>query len=136
MTRINLVPVDELSDQHLIREYQELPRCIKQDINTIDAPIQYKLGSGHMKWGKKHPLFLMKRYKLLCDEMIYREFTVNYPYQSLIEYIHETNCIKQEDFTNDYIPTNDDIEVSRSRIKEKIALKPNWYRWTKREKPY
>lgn len=32
MTRINLIPVKELSDQHLIREYQELPRCIKKKI--------------------------------------------------------------------------------------------------------
>ena len=34
MTRINLVDPKELSDQHLIREYNELPRCIKQDIDT------------------------------------------------------------------------------------------------------
>ena len=38
MTRINVVPVKELSDQHLIAEYRELPRVIKQRINIDDAP--------------------------------------------------------------------------------------------------
>lgn len=38
MTRINLVPVEELSNQHLVAEYRELPRCIKQKINTECAP--------------------------------------------------------------------------------------------------
>lgn len=28
MTRINLVPPKELTDQHLMREYQELPRIV------------------------------------------------------------------------------------------------------------
>ena len=31
MTRINLIPVKELSDQHLIAEYREIPRVIKQE---------------------------------------------------------------------------------------------------------
>lgn len=50
MTRINVVPVFELSDQHLMAEYRELPRVIKQKINTTDAPRLYKLGLGHVKW--------------------------------------------------------------------------------------
>lgn len=29
MTRINVIPVSELSDQHLIAEYRELPRVLK-----------------------------------------------------------------------------------------------------------
>ena len=37
MTRINQIPVEELSDQHLIREYNEIPRFIKQDINIDDV---------------------------------------------------------------------------------------------------
>ena len=35
MTRINVVPVKELSDQHLIAEYRELQRVIKQQINIM-----------------------------------------------------------------------------------------------------
>lgn len=38
MTRINLVPAKELSDQHLLAEYHELPRVIKQNIDIRNAP--------------------------------------------------------------------------------------------------
>ena len=36
MTRINVIPVEELSDQHLMAEYRELPRAIKSH-NGIDG---------------------------------------------------------------------------------------------------
>ena len=64
MTRINLIDVEELSDQNLLAEYRELPRCIKQDINTDDAPDKYTLGKGHMKWAahkwtkREKPIYL------------------------------------------------------------------------------
>ena len=29
----------------------------------------------------------------------------------------------------------EDIEVSRNRIKEKLNMKPSWYKWTNRDKP-
>lgn len=133
MTRINLIPVAELSDQHLIREYNELPRCIKQDINTDDAPRIYKLGGGHMKWGKKHSTFLLNRYMQLCDEMIYRGFKVNYPYLNLYEYYESTVEDKNKNW---YDVSSEDIELSRDRIIEKIEKKFDWYRWTNRDEPY
>ena len=39
MTRINLVPVEELSNQHLMAEYRELPR-IPNAIKSNRAKIQ------------------------------------------------------------------------------------------------
>lgn len=132
MTRINLVPPAELSDQHLIREYNELPRCIKQNINTNDAPTEYTLGKGHMKWAKLHSTFLIGRYILLCIEMEYRGFAVNYPYGDLYEY-HENHTVIRN--SNSYYPTEKDLQLSRARIKEKYLLKPDWYRWTNRTKP-
>lgn len=132
MTRINLIPVKELSDQHLIREYNELPRCIKQDINVSDAPRKYTLGKGHMKWGRLHIQFLLDRYFELCNEMQYRGFKVNYPHKNLWDYVNANTNIQ---LFNNYQPTKEDIELSRNRIIEKIDKKPQWYRWTKREKP-
>jgi deoxyribonuclease (pyrimidine dimer) len=132
MTRINLIPTAELSDQHLVREYNELPRCIKQDLNVSDAPRVYKLGSGHMKWGRLHIKFLLDRYALLCKEMEYRGFKVNYPHNELCKYAEE-NVGKH--LMNDYQPSEKDIEVSRSRIVEKIEKKHHWYRWTNRFEP-
>ena len=132
MTRINLIPVEELSDQHLIREYNELPRCIKQDLNVSDAPRNYTLGKGHMKWGRLHIQFLLDRYFELCKEMEYRGFKTNYPHCQLYLYAQENVNIQ---LLNQYQPIEDDIKLSRDRIIEKISQKPTWYRWTNRPKP-
>lgn len=132
MTRINLIPVEELSDQHLLAEYKELPRCIKQDINIKDSPTNYCLGKGHMKWARNHLTFLLERYKIICSEMVYRGFTVNYSYEDLRKYAYD-NCSRC--LFNGYIPTHSDIILSRNRIIEKLNMKPQWYRWTKRVKP-
>ena len=70
------MPVSELSDQHLIAEYHELPRVIKQNINTENAPKTYKLGEGHVRWARKHATYCMHRYIDLCWEMKYRGFKV------------------------------------------------------------
>ena len=131
MTRINQIPVEELSDQHLIREYNEIPRFIKQDINIEDAPTIYCLGKGHVKWGRKHWVFCLARYSFVCNEMYYRGFTVNYTHKDLSKFTVNTPM----PLPIPYIPTEQDIELSRNRIIEKIKMKPNWYRWTKRERP-
>ena len=130
MTRVNLVPTWELSDQHLIAEYHELPRALKQDINTDNAPDRYVLGPGHVKWAKKHSIFLHIRYIYLCNEMEYRGFKVNYPWQDLVD-----NYPVRESDDNYYIPSTSDLFRSRQRIKEKIAKMPEYYTWTKRAKP-
>lgn len=133
MTRINVVPVEELSDQWLIAEYHELPRCIKQDIDTKYAPPHYKLGKGHMKWAKKHSLFLFERYNKLCMEMKHRGFTVNYSYT---KFWHEYIVTIKSDNRHNYLASILDKEINISRLIEKYKLKPNYYTWTKRSKPY
>lgn len=131
MTRINLVPVEELSDQHLIAEYRELPRCIKQNVNTSNAPDQYCLGKGHVKWARHHSLFLLGRYADLHREMKFRGFKLSYNLDSLLQI---SDKLPLEDFKT-YQPTRQDIELSQNRIIEKFRLRPNWYKWTKRDIP-
>ena len=134
MTRINLVPVEELSDQHLIREYNELPRCLKQDIDIKDAPDSYTLGTGHMKWARKHWCFLVARYKLLCKEMDFRGFNRNFTWQDLTRFFQK-EYPKLALVKIFYVPTEWDIAESRGRIISKIKEKPDWYRWTNRPVP-
>lgn len=50
MTRINCVPVEELTDKHLLAEYRELPRIFNLARAVEDAPTEYVLGTGHMKF--------------------------------------------------------------------------------------
>lgn len=77
MTRINVIPVWELSDQHLLAEYRELPRVLKQNISTVGAKSYYHLGPGHMKWGRRHWNFCLEQVATpaKCDDNLCREFT-------------------------------------------------------------
>lgn len=45
MTRINVVPTNELSDAWLIAEYRELPLVLKGNFSIKDAPNRHKLGT-------------------------------------------------------------------------------------------
>lgn len=65
MTRINVVQTNELSDAWLIAEYIELPRVLKDNFSIKDAPNRYKLGTGHVKWARKHALFVLDIYHSL-----------------------------------------------------------------------
>lgn len=130
MTRINVIPVRELSDQHLIAEYRELPRVIKQNINICDAPDCYTLGPGHMKWAARYWKYTINRFYELCDEMQYRGFAVNYNPLGLDKYTPQLHG-KGED----YIVSDQDIALNRTRIREKYNKKPTFYRWTRRPRP-
>ena len=127
MTRINVVPVEELSDQHLLAEYRELPRVIKQNIDISDAPEKYCLGVGHMKWGRKHWAYCFLRFNELVREMQYRGFKTTYTV--LPDGEIDTNTYGY------YVVGPEDIKLNIARLIEKYKNKPNWYRWTKREKP-
>jgi deoxyribonuclease (pyrimidine dimer) len=82
MTRINVVPADELTDKHLVAEYRELPRIFKlvrdrQDkghtnvtVNREKAmPSTYTLGTGHVLFFYDKLYYLIDRYQELCNEM-------------------------------------------------------------------
>lgn len=132
MTRINVISVKELSNQWLLAEYRELPRCIKQNISIKNAPKVYCLGNGHMKWARCHIMFLLLRYKEICEEMLYRNFKINYSYQDLLNWAY-TNI--DNNLFCEYIPTKDDINLNQQRLIEKYNIKPEFYKWTKRNKP-
>ena len=134
MTRINLVPPRELADQHLIAEYREifmvgssLQRSLKSKnwTNTLNTlPKEFTLNSGHVKFFYNKGLFLSKRYKDIVSEMKGRGMKPN-----------ERRIFKEDQWPrllyNDWRPSKRDMDIVRSRILEKINLKPNWYRWSK-----
>lgn len=133
MTRINLVDVEELSDAHLLAEYRELPRCIKQNIDISNAPKQYCLGKGHMKWAKLHSKWLMRRYLDITWELQNRGFQINYPFYKLYE-IYETQYYNKN-CDNWYEVKEEDIQLNKQRIIERYKANPSAHRWTKRNKP-
>ena len=134
MTRINLVDPSELSDQHLVAEYREifmvgssLQRSLKSknwEKTLANIPKKYTLNKGHVTFFYNKGKYLYKRYKLLIEEMKNRGMNPD------SERKFKTEQWPDELF-NDWEPEPDDYNVIRARIKEKIEMKPDWYRFTK-----
>ncbi len=133
MTRINLVDPKELSDQHLIAEYREifmvgssLQRSMKSKSwsKTIkNIPKDFTLNKGHVTFFYNKGKYLDKRYTKLINEMKRRGMNPD-PKRIFKKNQWPINLYK------DWKPKNKDLKIIRKRISEKIALKPNWYRYT------
>ena len=133
MTRINLVDPSELSDQHLVAEYREifmvgssLQRSLKSknwEKTLANIPKKYTLNKGHVTFFYNKGKYLYKRYELLIEEMKNRGMNPD------SERKFKTEQWPDELF-NDWEPEPDDYNVIRARIKEKIEMKPDWYRFS------
>lgn len=125
MTRINLIPVEELCDQHLLAEHRELtriPNCVikgKLRYHYDDRPQQFTLGKGHVKFFTNKLGWLWKRYNALHAECLARGFNVSYQFRNL-------ELQQMKFLLEDWSPTAADITVSRNRITEKIPPKPRF----------
>ena len=132
MTRINLVPPEELSDQHLIAEYREifmmdssLQRSLKSpnwEKTKRSIPKQFTLNKGHVKFFDDKGKYLSKRYDELIKEMRRRDMNPD-PYR-----IFKKGQWPDELYKN-WRPNHIDLKIVRKRIKTKIDLKPDWYKW-------
>ena len=132
MTRINVIPVEELADQHLLAEYRELPRVLKQNIDMKGAREKYHLGSGHMKWARRHWLFTLNRYRDLYAEMMLRGFFPKFNPENILPFLKDIAIQYPE---ANYEVNESDILLNRKRILEKYKSHPDHYTWTHREKP-
>lgn len=130
MTRINLVPVEELYDQHLKAEYREMPMvpaALNRTLNSKKGlilqriPQKYKLNDHHVYFFYNKGKFLHKRYNELIHEMKRRGWNPD-PNRIL-----NVQIFKDNDLYNDWHPCNDEIQINRERIQSRIDLKPNWY---------
>lgn len=113
MTRINCVPVEELTDKHLVAEYRELPRISKAARPCTDAPRAYKLGAGHMKFFYDKGKYLSDRFDQLVAEMQRRGFVTNFTQYRL----HPVGL------NNDWEPDQQAMAINRARIAERLGGK-------------
>lgn len=121
MTRINVVPVETLSRQHLVAEYREitrLPGNLQAWLNRKtkapdfrEIPPQYKLGEGHVKFFYNKFKFLEKRFEALVAEMQARGYNPKFTDSSIFRVDNL--------YYNDYTPTQEAIEINIQRIKER-----------------
>jgi deoxyribonuclease (pyrimidine dimer) len=133
MTRINIIPVSELTDQHLIAEYREItmiPAALTRTLNSKSGfikkkiPDRFTLNTGHVYFFYDKGLYLYNRYDNIVEEMILRGFNPD------LKRIFPKDIFPFELF-NDWTPTIKEQKIVRRRIKEKIAMKPSWYRKTR-----
>lgn len=124
MTRINLIPVDELSDQHLMAEYRELPRMADFARKTVkkptDIPVTFTLNKGHMTFFLDKAEFLEDRHRDIVEELKRRGFNLKLNSPFVME-----RRFKQKQWK----PSGTEIEISRQRIDEKLLMKPDFYTW-------
>lgn len=130
MTRINVVPVKELCNQHLFAEWREMPRLRKYIIKSMNSdidiviPEQYKMGQGHVKFFYNKLAYICKRHKELTKELIRREYDLSNTESLLFLDIPGLPTY----WFNDWIPTETDMEINRERLKERMPKEPRWER--------
>ena len=133
MTRINIVPTEELSDQHLVAEYRELfmvgsalARTLKspnRDKSLSSIPEKFTFNTGHVKFFYNKGEYLHKRYIALQEEMKARGMNPD-----------PDRVFKREQWPdelyNDWTPSEQEQAILRERLQERIDQKPDWYRWS------
>lgn len=155
MTRLNLVPPDELADQHLFAEYREIkmvPRSLHRSLDATAArqglrvgehpqrvvtellarvPCAYTLNVGHVSFFYDKGLYLAKRYRVLRHELRRRGIEFN----ELSKLDPFRTFWTDGRLCNDYTPTTEALTLIRERIASRVAMKPHWYRWTNAKRP-
>lgn len=135
MTRVNLVPVQELADQHLFAEFRELkmvPRSLSRSLGArgITAVVQriprdYVLGTGHVSFFYDKGAYLLYRYARIRQELSRRSYAFDQTSPLDADGVWE----RYPTLFNDYVPTPEALALVRQRIAERIAMKPDWYKY-------
>jgi deoxyribonuclease (pyrimidine dimer) len=136
MTRINAdLDPKRLTDQHLLAEYNEMAMVyasLRRSLRSYPKhkvleriPKNYVLGSGHVMFFYNKLIFLNKRYQLLVDELVKRNYNLN-----------ENRVIFSETefdpvFYNDWTATDIDRRTISERLIVRINKKPQWYKYHK-----
>ena len=123
MTRINCVPVRELTDKHLGAEYRELPRVFKlaeaaykRGDDWRSYPQEYVLGPGHVKFFYPRLCYLQSRFIAIVEECHRRgrkAFYTDTPTASV-----------SSDWWQYWEPTPAALALNRTRIAERLGAKP------------
>jgi hypothetical protein len=120
VTRINVVPVSELCDEHLRAEHRELTRIPNSIFNgklsdERRIPSEYKLGTGHVYFFANKLGYLFDRYDDLLFELLERGFKAEDRWPSHVIPIGE------------YTPTKAALKINRERIKERWPKNAHYY---------
>lgn len=127
MTRINLIDPKILTDQHLNAERVESTMALssarrslfsKSGLRSSDT---YTLGGGHVIFFHKRLGYLKRRFFDLSEEMKRRGMNPQSPWPD--------DSWARADMWADYEPTEVDFRIIRPRIRQRLLLKPQWYKY-------
>lgn len=132
MTRINVVPVNELCDQHLFAEFRELTRIpnklktgkLSYDKSKIPAAYTVQTaanplgGKGHEYFFTDKLLWLEARYEQLYHELRKRHYNVTLLPVFLVPW--------PVDFFKAWQPTEEALFLNRTRLIEKFPAKARY----------
>ena len=121
MTRINCVPPSELSREHLVAEYRELPRIFKSAAYAwdygwnLDREVPtYRLGEGHLRFFWSRLGYCAARHRELVKEMERRGYVTN-----LVDVDVKWRDMIPEAAWGDWVPDAEAQALSRGRILER-----------------
>lgn len=134
MTRVNLVPVSELANQHLFAEFREIrhiPKALARSLKTQSVekvlkkiPREFTLNCGHVLFFYDKGAYLRRRYEQLTEELIARGYNINRDAK------FDPDDVMVGMWDGDYEPDERALVIIRERISEKIMLKPEFYIWS------
>lgn len=128
-----MIPPAELTDQHLIAEHNEilmLCGCLTKTLNSKvgfqqkKVPQEFTLGKGHIYFFFDKGHYLHRRFGDVAAEMILRGFSPKKDFPAALWPAH---------LYNDYISTQEGMDLVRERIALRISQKPGWYRYRGRK---
>ena len=130
MTRINVIDPSQLTDQHLMAEYRELPmvagslrRSLRSSKGLPAIPGTYTLNKGHVTFFFNKGGWLKKRYYALVLELLERGYQLDARRRA------DFDTFENNGLAGDWQADQAALEINRERIRERILAKPDWYRY-------
>lgn len=136
MTRINVIDPNDLTDQHLMAEYRELPMIMgslrrslksKRGVDVGSIPSSYTLNTGHVRHFYNKGKWLQRRYFSLIAELRQRGYAVD-PESRGVDW-----SVFGEKLFLDWQPTPRDCVVNLERILARVMQKPTFYTLNKKK---
>jgi deoxyribonuclease (pyrimidine dimer) len=124
VTRINCIPVTELTREHLVAEYRELPRVFglaRMPREGEVFPEQYTLGAGHVKFFYTRLGWCANRHTELVQEMKRRGYNPTIPEEEMWHHCEKAGGSVPLELFKSWTPDAAAMELNRQRIRERLA---------------
>jgi len=122
MTRINIVEPEQLTKQHLLAEYRELPRVFTHVLKAIESgktlddfniPDKYTIGKGHVTYFYDKCKYLSKRWHSIVAELLISDYDLSQDFFN--KTVHNYDNIPEQ-YKGDYKPTPEEIYLNMYRL--------------------